>query len=133
MRFVTWDGGRVFLRFSVVFNAVCAEFPLLQRLRTDFLTGTAGNRLGHGGGAARLVLRHMGYDVHGQACLHEFGRVITFVRPRRDRSLRIVQRLARIVDHRLGRLPLRVAIGHRHHRVGDQAVTVVAERVADVA
>ena len=110
-------------------KALLDELSLLLRYRVAF---TLRYGFGYGRASARLVLGHMGNDVHGLARLNEFACVMAFVRAQRDGSRGIGLRLSGVVDHGFGRFALSVAIGQCDHRIGHQAVAVVAQGVAHV-
>ena len=75
----------------------------------------------------------MRHNVHRQARLDELLRVIALVRAQRDSGLFVKHGLLGIKNYGLGRLALGVAVCPRDDSTGNQAVTVVAQRVAHEA
>ena len=75
----------------------------------------------------------MRHNAHRQARFDELLRVIPLVRAQRDGGFRIRQGLPGIVNHDFHRFSLGVAVCSGHHGAGNQAVTVIAQRMTHEA
>ena len=72
-------------------------------------------------------------NAHLQARIDELFGVVALVCAQRDVDRLVTGGLARRIDHDLGCFALCMAIGRRHHCVGNQAVPVIAQGVAHEA